>query len=166
MRGESVSSQETPSGFCCNAARCSSLILIMAAFYMAAGDLSRAFQPVMSSRHSRTAVSNQATARASTEASPQRNFHRPGITNQGRRHRAFVFRAEIGVLQHLHRRAEAELVLRCHPSQGFRIPRQIRRHDFLNGQGCRSEGSTDVLSSYLRYAGGLTCPVVMKGYPE
>ncbi len=39
-------------------------------------------------------------------------------------------------------------------------------HDFLNRQGCRSEGSTDVLSSYLRYAGGLTCPVVMKGYPE
>ena len=39
-------------------------------------------------------------------------------------------------------------------------------HDFLNGQGCRSEGSTDVLFSYLRYAGRLTCPVVMKGYME
>jgi hypothetical protein len=34
-----------------------------------------------------------------------------------------------------------------------------------NGQPS-SEGSTDVLSSYLRYAGGLTGPVVMKGYPE
>jgi len=43
---------------------------------------------------------------------------------------------------------------------------QSARHDFLNGQGCLSEGSTDVLSSYLRYAGGLTCPVDMKGYLE
>ena len=39
-------------------------------------------------------------------------------------------------------------------------------HDFLYGQGCRSEGSTDVLSSDLRYAGGLTCRVAMKGYLE
>jgi hypothetical protein len=40
---------------------------------------------------------------------------------------------------------------------------EFASRDFLNGQGCRSGGSTDVLSSYLRYAGGLTCPVDMKG---
>jgi len=72
---------------------------------------------------------------ASPNAFAEKSNRMPHITDQGRRHRALVFQAEIGVLQHSHRRSEAELVLRCHPSQRFQIPLRIRKSRFSQWTG-------------------------------
>ena len=74
---------------------------------------------------------------ASPNAFAEKSNLMPPITDQGRRHRALVFQAQIGVLQHSHRRSEAELVLRCHPSQRFQIPLRIRKSRFSQWTGMR-----------------------------
>jgi hypothetical protein len=72
---------------------------------------------------------------ASPNAFAEKSNRMPHITDHGRRHRALVFQAQIGVLQHSHRRSEAELVLRCHPSQRFQIPLRIRKSRFSQWTG-------------------------------